>query len=70
MQTTFIEQRKIFTSQKEYCIGSYQVHKDDQLEAIERGDGLWSVLINGEPINIAVTPAYINELAGCYLVEA
>ena len=70
MTTIFIAQDKLFTCQRETCIGTCLVHNGDHLEAVERGDGLWSVLIHGEPIGFAVTPAYINELAGFEVVEA
>jgi hypothetical protein len=70
MQTTFLEQEKVFTSQKAGHIGTWQIFKDDHITVVDRGDGLWNVLINGTQISYAIDGTIINDLAGFNLVEA
>ena len=70
MQSDFVPQVKEFTSPADSQVGSWQVHKGDMLRMVERGDGLWNVLINGTRISFAIVPSDINKLAGTRLVEA
>jgi hypothetical protein len=70
MQTTFIAQEKVFTSQKDARVGDWPVHKGDHLKVIERGDGLWNVLINERLISFAIDGTLLNDLAGFKLAEA
>jgi hypothetical protein len=45
MQSDFIPQVEEFTSSADAQIGTWQVHKGDKLNMVERGDGLWNVLM-------------------------
>ena len=70
MINTFIPQEKEFKCTKDTHIGTFQVRKGDTLKVVERGDGLWNVLINGIKISFAIDGIFILDLAGEKRIEA
>ena len=58
-----------FPSAIKTSIGNFfNINKDDHISAIERGDGLWQLTVNGLEIFHSVTTDRLNELAGKKLV--
>ena len=60
----FVPQTLNFQSSHDVSIGSIPIHKGDQIEAIERGDGLWNILVNNTKIGYAIDAEDVNRLAG------
>jgi hypothetical protein len=69
MQTTFLPEEKVFTSQTIALIGNHPIHKGDHIKVVERGDGLWNVFIDNTPIGFAIVPDDVNKLAGWKIVK-
>lgn len=59
-----------FYSSIDTSIGGHIIHKNDMIELMNRGDGLWDVLVNNSRIFFAIDGVRINQLAGKKLVEA
>jgi hypothetical protein len=61
---------KEFQSAIDTIIGGHLIHKGDTIELMDRGDGLWDVLVNNSRIFFAIDEIRINQLAGKKLVKA
>jgi hypothetical protein len=65
----FVPQTLNFQSCIETFVGSIPIHKGDQIEAIERGDGLWNIRVNNiMKIGYAIVAEDVNKLAGTVMV--
>ena len=59
-----------FSSAIDTVIGHlFNINRGDHILAVERGDGLWNITVNGLQIFYSVGPDRLNELAGKKLVE-
>jgi len=65
----FTAQEFTFQSAIDTCIGRlFNVNKGDKIIAVERGDGLYNLNVNGLEIFYSVGPDRLNDLAGKKLV--
>jgi hypothetical protein len=53
-----------FRSCIEIKIGDHTILKGDIIELMDRGDGLWDVLVNGERIFFAIDEIRVKQLKG------
>jgi hypothetical protein len=61
---THICKKYTFKSVIDYSVGDHSIHTGDYIEATERGDGLWDVLVNNDHLGYAVIADDIDKLAG------